>query len=326
MSLFSAVNFPGQGSQEPGMGRDAAEAEVEVMALWKKAEAASRLPLREIYWDSEDAAAQADTRALQPALTVVNLSLWRPLSKRLTPAAVAGHSLGEYSALAAAGVLPEAAVIELVALRGRLMHEADPNGVGAMAAVLKLGPAEVEACVRKAGEATGEMIVAANYNTPGQTVISGTKAAVAKAQELVKEAKGRAVPLPVSGAFHSPLMQEAAGELAKAVDALGKGTWNKARFPVYANATGRPAVDAEAIRDRLKRQMTSSVHWVDTIRRQWDDGARLFVECGPKGVLTKMVEPILRDHAPAVAAHSESAPAWNAMGAGSLANIAALPL
>ncbi len=300
------------------MGRDTAEADAAVMDLWKKAEAASKLPLREIYWDSEDQAAQADTRALQPALTVVNLSLWRELSKKLKPAAAAGHSLGEYSALAAAGVLPEAAVIELVALRGRLMSEADPHGVGAMAAMLKLGRAEVEACVAKAAEVTGEMIVVANYNTPGQIVVSGTKAAVAKAQELAKELKGRAVPLPVSGAFHSPLMREAAAEMNKAIDALGKGAWNNARLPVYPNAKGKAVSEAGELRDLLKAQMTSSVYWIDTIASQWSDGVRLFVECGPKGVLTKMVEPVLKAHAPAAAAHSEERPAWVAAGVGSL--------
>ena len=326
MPISSALLFPGQGSQEPGMGRDAAEADAAVMDLWKKAEAASGLPLREIYWDSEDQTAQADTRALQPALTVVNLSLWRALSRKLNPSATAGHSLGEYSARAAAGVLPEATVIELVALRGKLMSEADPHGVGGMAAVLKLSQPEVEACVAKAAEASGEMIVVANYNTPGQIVISGTKAAVAKAQELVKEAKGRAVPLPVSGAFHSPLMKEAACEMGKAIAAVGKGSWSNARFPVYANATAKPASDSEAIRDSLTIQMTSSVYWISTIAAQWDNGARVFVECGPKGVLTKMVEPILKAHAPAAAASSDATPAWTATGVGTLEAIHALSL
>ena len=326
MSLTPAVLFPGQGSQEPGMGRDAAEADSAVMDLWKKAEAVSKLPLREIYWDSEDAAAQADTRALQPALTVVNLSLWRSLAPKLKVTAAAGHSLGEYSAIAAAGVLPEAVVLELTALRGVLMSQADPSGVGAMAAVLKLSLADVEACVAKAAEATGEMLVVANYNTPGQIVISGTKAAVGKAQELVKEAKGRALPLPVSGAFHSPLMREAAGDLAKAIDAIGKGAWNNARFPIYANAVGRAATEADDIRDLLKIQMTSSVRWIDTISAQWTAGVRLFVECGPKGVLSKMVGPILQAHAPAAAAHSDETPAWQAQSVAGLAEIAALSL
>lgn len=324
MSLSPAVLFPGQGSQEPGMGRDAAEADAAVMDLWKKAEAVSKLPLREIYWDSEDAAAQADTRALQPALTAVNLGLWRSLAKKLKPTAAAGHSLGEYSALAAAGVLPETAVLELTALRGRLMSEADPSGSGAMAAVLKLALPDVEACVREAAEATGELLVVANYNTPGQIVVSGAKAAVAKIQELVKEAKGRAIPLPVSGAFHSPLMREAAAELAKAIDAIGKGSWNNARFPIYANASGRALSEAEVVRDSLKTQMTSSVYWIDTVTNQWRDGARLFVECGPKGVLAKMVGPILQAYAPAAEAHGETSPAWFVTSAGSLAEVAAL--
>ncbi len=311
----TALLFPGQGSQEPGMGRDLAESDSDIMQLWKKAERISNLPLRAICWEDGDGEL-SDTRNLQPALTVVNLALWQKLSSRLTPMAAAGHSLGEYSALCAAGVLSLDTVLELVALRARLMSDADPGGKGAMAAVLKLSLPQVKECVAQSAAATGEPLVVANYNTPGQLVISGTLAAISHAQEGIKAAKGRAVPLPVSGAFHSPLMQEAAAELAKVIEGKGKAAWSKARFPVYSNAEPKPETDPDILRQRLLRQMTSSVYWIDIITAQWDAGARTFVECGPKGVLGKMVGPILQEHAPAAALHSAEAPAWNTINVG----------
>ncbi len=289
MSDSLALLFPGQGSQEPGMGRDVAEADREAMELWKKAERISGLPLREIYWEGEEAA-MADTRALQPALTVVNLSLWSRLARRVKPACTAGHSLGEYSSLAAAGVLSPDATLELVALRGRLMAEADPEGKGTMAALLKLSLADAEQAVAKVKESTGEMLLIANYNTPGQFVASGTRAAIAALQEETKTLKGRAIPLPVSGAFHSPLMDEAARELGKA---LNKANWSKARFPVYSNVSGKAVTDAGELQALALRQMTSSVRWTEIIANQWQAGIRDFVECGPKGVLSKMVKPNL---------------------------------
>ena len=272
----TAVLFPGQGSQEPGMGRDVAEASKEAMELWKKAEQISGLPLRAVYWESDDAALMADTKHLQPALTVVNVTLWQALSGKLSPACAAGHSLGEYSALAAAGALSPESTLELVSLRGKLMADADPDGKGEIA--------------KAAAEATGEILIVANHNTPAQFVISGTKAAVEAALPLVKEKKGRAVPLPVSGAFHSPLMDTAAQELAKA---LNKMTWSRPRFPVYSNVTGKAVTDGESLRELATVQMISSVLWIDTIANQWHDGIRSWVEVGPKGTLSRMVKPIL---------------------------------
>jgi len=302
MSISTAILFPGQGSQESGMGRDLAESSREAMDTWKLAERASGLELRAIYWEGDDAA-MADTRALQPALTVVNLNLWRVLAGKVSPAATAGHSLGEYSSLAAAGVLGMDAVLELVALRGRLMAEADPEGKGTMAAMLKLSLADAESAVAEVASATGEMIGIANYNTPGQYVASGTRAAIAALQDAVKARKGRALPLPVSGAFHSPLMKEAAGEMAKALE---KASWSPAKFAVYPNVTGRATTDQRELKSLLLDQMTSSVRWIDTISAQHTDGVRRFVECGPKGVLSKMVKPVLDAHPAAPAPDSYS--------------------
>jgi [acyl-carrier-protein] S-malonyltransferase len=315
-----ALLFPGQGSQEPGMTRDLAETDRDSMDLWKKAERISGLPLREIYWGGDEAA-MADTRSLQPALTTANLVLWQKLAPKLAPSAVAGHSLGEYSALAVAGVLPVDTILELVALRGRLMSEADPTGRGAMAVIVKLSLTQVEESVAEAKKATGKAILVANYNTPAQFVVSGDKAAIEKIQEIAKETKGRALPLAVSGAFHSPLMNEAATELASAIDRIGKGQWNKACFPVYCNAAPKAESDPERIKELLKQQMTSSVYWIDTITRQWDDGCRTFVECGPKGVLGKMAPAILQDHAPATVANSDENPAWRVLNAGNMQQI-----
>lgn len=283
--------FPGQGSQEAGMGRDLAEASADAMNLWKQAERASGLPLREIYWDGDDAV-MSDTRALQPALTVVNLNLWSTVAGRTKPLAAAGHSLGEFSALAAAGVLSPQSVLELTSLRGRLMAEADPEGKGAMAALLKLDLAQVEKIVADTAAECGELVIVANYNTPGQLVISGTKAAVALACQKAKEVKGRGIELKVSGAFHSPMMAEASKELAPQ---LRKATWYKPKFPVYCNAHGKAVHEGESALESLLAQMTSSVQWIDTMRNQYDAGARRWVELGPKALLGKMVSPCLAD-------------------------------
>ncbi len=252
------------------MGRDAAESAREIMDLWKKAEQISGLDLRAIYWEGDEAA-MADTRALQPALTVVNLSLWSLLARKIKPACTAGHSLGEYSSLAAAGVLSLDATLELVSLRGRLMAQADPEGKGTMAAILKLSLADAESAVADVRAATGEMLGIANYNTPGQFVASGTRAAISALQEAVKTKKGRALPLPVSGAFHSPLMEEAAKELGKALE---KASWSPAKFAVYPNVSGRGTTDAAELKQQLLKQMTSPVRWIDIISAQWNDGAR----------------------------------------------------
>ena len=278
-----AVLFPGQGSQEKGMGRDLAEAKSQAMELWQLAEKRSGLPLREIYWHGEDAA-QADTRNLQPAMTAVNLNLWLAVKDKLSPMAMAGHSLGEYAALAASGALPIEAALELVSLRGRLMGEA---GGGAMAAILKVSLADVETMVARAHETTGAIILVANYNSPGQYVISGDKTAVDTACGLCREYKGRAVPLAVSGAFHSPIMAEAAAELTKA---LKKAAWRAPKMPVYMNVSAQAVSDPGQLLDLACRQMTSGVRWIETMNNLYTAGARTFLEIGPKGVLSKLAK------------------------------------
>jgi len=289
--LPTAFLFPGQGSQEPNMGRDVAEAQSSAMDLWLLAEKHSGLALREIYWGPEGAAPapeMSDTKALQPALTVVNLSLWlaaRPKAQAMTVSGAAGHSLGEFSALCAAGVLSVEDVIAAVCERGKLMAGAGKEGHG-MAAVVKLPLSAVEPIVDRAAKQSGAFLRIANHNSPAQFVLSGEKPALDAAAALVKEAKGRAVPLAVSGAFHSPLMSEPANAFAKVLEGL---RWSPAQFPVFMNVTGQGERDAGVLKAFLTAQMTSSVLWTTTMQALYAAGARRFVELGPKSVLTKLV-------------------------------------
>jgi [acyl-carrier-protein] S-malonyltransferase len=286
-----AVLFPGQGSQEKGMGKDLAEAGDEAMQLWIMAEKASGLPLREIYWEGEEAD-MAATRALQPAMTAVTLGFWFRLRGKLAPVGLAGHSLGEYAALAAGGVLAPGDAIELVALRGRLMDEAGTSSGGKMAAVLKLTQEQTEDLAAKARLHSSSRLHLANYNSPGQFVLSGEAAAVEAACALVREYKGRAIVLPVSGAFHSPDMGDANKELTKV---LAKADFNAPAIPVYLNVTGQAAANPETIRAIMSRQMISPVQWIKTMRALHDAGARDFLELGPKGVLAKLAKANLDD-------------------------------
>jgi [acyl-carrier-protein] S-malonyltransferase len=283
----TAILFPGQGSQEQGMGRDLAEDRIWALDLWKLAERESGLPLREIYWDG-DAKDMADTRALQPALTVVNLNLWALARERFSgasaPLAMAGHSLGEFSALAAAGALEVQDAVRAVVLRGRLMADCGGEDQG-MAAVLKLDRDAVEEVVELARQESDQLLLVANYNSPGQYVISGRVQALEAASALVRERKGRAIPLAVSGAFHSPLIQEAADEFASFIKSLD---WREPTFPVYLNVTARPEVDPQELEKAMQRQMVSPVRWIEIMNQLWDAGARRFVEVGPKSVLAKL--------------------------------------
>lgn len=284
------IVFPGQGSQEPGMGRDLAEHWSVAMDLWKKAETLSGLPLREIYWDTDETA-MAVTRNLQPALTVVNIGLWLFAASRLSARTVAGHSLGELAALCAAEVLSVEATLELACLRGKLMDEA-VNQDGRMAAILKLSQAQVEQVVADAVAGSGQELRIANYNTPAQFVISGHAQAVDLACAAVKPVKGRALILPVSNAFHSPYMAEAGAELARYMDRLD---WRDPKIPLYLNVTGKPEPDGVQLKRIMQQQMTSSVLWTQTIEQQYADGVHTFIELGPKGALSRMITQILSD-------------------------------
>lgn len=281
--------FSGQGSQMAGMGRDVAETRQEAMTLWKVAEKASGLPLREIYWEGDEAAMN-DTAALQPALTATNLNLWHEFAarKKIAPAACAGHSLGEFGALAACGIISPKDAVEVTAVRGRLMAEADPDATGAMAAIVKLSEADVHALVEEAAKETGEMLVAANFNTPEQTVVSGAKTAVELVCERAKSRKGRSMLLKVSGAFHSPLM---AGANAKLAPLLERIAWRDPKFPVYCNIDGLPVQTGADAKRKLLKQMVSPVYWVGLLRHLYLAGARWYMEISPRAVLGKMIGP-----------------------------------
>lgn len=290
--IRTAILFPGQGSQAAGMGHRLAEAEPSIMELWKKAEKISGIPLRGIYWDSNDPMLMGETRNLQPAITVVNLALWLSVKSKLHPVCAAGHSLGEFSALAAAGVLGIDNILELVALRGQLMADADPDHLGTMCAIIRLEQSEVESAVRDVAERTGKLVRIANRNTPLQFVLSGHRDAVDAAVEKLRAEypRTKGFPLAVSGAFHTPMMAQAAAEFSKLLD---KQDWRDADFPIYFNINGEPLSEAKAIHGVMRRQMTSPVCWIEVVSNQWRDGVRRWVEFGPQGVLTRMVRPIL---------------------------------
>ncbi len=287
--MRSAILFPGQGSQEKGMGRDQAEKQSQSMDTWKMAEKISEFPLREIFWDGtpED---MSRTEYLQPALTVVNLNLWFFFKDSLQVQATAGHSLGEYCALCSSRVLSLEQTLKLVSLRGRLMAESGGDASGAMAAILKLDQDMVEQFCANLDRDTGQVIKVANYNTPRQFVISGSLEAVQAMEPLVGEARGRFVRLPVSGAFHTPLMDEAARELARM---MNKVDWKIPDRDIYFNSTAAREKDPAKIKKLMQKQMTSPVYFIQLIQNMEENGVEQFFEIGPKGVLSRMVPQIL---------------------------------
>ena len=283
-----AIVFPGQGSQTPGMGRELAQGHAEAAEVFDRVSAALDRDVRALCWSSDEATLRRTENA-QVALYAASLAAWHVLRSELPEGAVtaaAGHSVGEYAALAAAGVVSLEDGARLVAERGRLMSEVSG---GAMAAVLGLerGPLE-EACA----EADG-IVVVANDNSPGQLVISGESAAVARAGEIAS-AKGakRVVPLNVSGAFHSPLMERPAYEMRRALQPIPFGYGN---LRVYANVTAEPVTEVEDWKGLLELQLQRPVRWTETMAHMARDGARTFVECGPGEVLTGLLKRIDRE-------------------------------
>ncbi len=283
------ILFPGQGSQEKGMGRDIAESDKDIMDIWKTAEKISGYPLREIFWDGEPED-MVKTIYQQPALCVVGISIWMKLNPH--PFCLAGHSVGEYPALIVSRVLSLKDGLRLVSLRGKLMYEAGLTLPGKMAAILKLGQKDVEGIVNEVVDKTNKVLCIANYNSPQQFVVSGDEEAVDMAVEIAKKKKARAVVLPVSGAFHSSLMAEPAKELAWI---MNKVHWKNSRFPIFFNATATPETDGEKIKEIMKKQMISPVYFTQIIEKQWDSGVRTWWEFGPKGVLSGLIKRILKD-------------------------------
>lgn len=282
-----AFLFPGQGSQSVGMGKSLAEAFPEARAVFDEADAALGEPLSRLCFEGPEEALKL-TANTQPTILTVSVAAYRVLEARgMRPAFVAGHSLGEYSALVAAGALDFADAVRAVRRRGTFMQEAVPEGVGAMAAVMGLDPALVAEACAEAAAATGEVVSPANFNSPEQTVIAGTAGAVAKASELVK-AKGakRALPLPVSAPFHCALMQPATERITPVLGAIA---FRDLAVPCVTNVDARENGSGEAARDALVRQIVSPVRWVESVRRLVELGATRFAEVGPGKVLGGLV-------------------------------------
>ena len=282
--MSKAYIFPGQGSQFPGMGKALYERSAEAREMMDKANEILGFPITDIMF-GEDAEALKATRVTQPAIFIHSVVLAR-CSGLEAPAMAAGHSLGEFSALAAAGAMDFEDALRLVAVRASAMQKCCEQVPGTMAAVIKLPTETVEEiCASCAG-----LVIPANYNSEGQIVISGEAEAVAEACAKMKEAGAkRALPLAVSGAFHSPLMEPARLELA---EAIGKTPFQVPVCPIYQNVTALPSTDPEVIKDNLLRQLTSPVRWTQTVQNMVADGADSFLEIGPGTVLQGLVKRI----------------------------------
>lgn len=274
-----AFVFPGQGSQYVGMARDFHDNAPVARDMIAAADGILGVPLSRICFEGPDDELR-QTKNTQPAIFLHSVVAARFITA-LSPDMVAGHSLGEYSALVATGAISWEDGLRLVRLRGELMQRAGEQQKGTMAAIVGLAPDAVEALCREAG-ASG-VVQPANFNSPGQIVISGSLEGVRKAMELSRERGAKMVKeLVVSGAFHSPLMESSRDGLR---DALDRTTINDARIPVYANVTAEPVTRASEIRELLFRQLTNPVRWEQTIRNMVRDGAVRFVEIGPGKVL-----------------------------------------
>lgn len=288
-----ALLFPGQGSQRVGMGRDVHESSAAARAVFATADQALGQPLARLCFEGPDAALLA-TELQQPAILATSVALLRALEERLgrAPAVawVAGHSLGEYSALVAAGALALEQAVPLVRARGAYMQAAVPDGAGAMAAVLGAELATVEAACARAREQCGRWVEPANLNAPGQTVISGDTEAVELACAFAREAGARrATRLAVSAPFHCRLMAPAAERLAADLAAI---RFRDPRPPIVANVTAEPCADASAIPALLRRQLTEPVRFCELVQRLAALGVRRVLEIGPSRVLSPLVARI----------------------------------
>lgn len=291
MTAGVGLVFPGQGSQSVGMGQALYEAHPEAQVVYEEAAAVLGYDVAALCFDGPAARLNL-TEYTQPALLTASVAALRVLEPvGLRPIAVAGHSLGEYSALVAAGGVTFQAAVSLVQKRGRYMAEAVPAGSGQVVAVLGLSRDVIREVCREAS-ALG-VVAPANFNCPGQVVIAGEKAAVERATELAR-AKGsrKVIPLPVSVPVHTPLMQVAADRLAHDVAAT---TWSDLSVPLVNNADAKPLQLASEVQPSLVRQLPSPVLWEDSVRMMSEMGVTTFLEVGPGTVLTGLVKRIVPD-------------------------------
>lgn len=279
-----AFLYPGQGAQKCGMGRDFYENSPRARAIFDRAGEILHLDLKELCFEEND---RLDiTEYTQAAMVTTCLAMTDVvMAKGLMPDMTAGLSLGEYCAISAAGGMSELDAIRVVRKRGILMQEAVPVGVGAMSAVLGMTGEEIEAVI-----ASVEGVSVANYNCPGQIVITGYMEAVAQASEKLKEAGAkRVVPLKVSGPFHSALLEEAGRKLGEELESV---QWSSLRIPYVTNVTAEPVIDIRKTKELLEKQVASSVRWEQSIRRMLAEGVDTFVEIGPGKTLTGFLKKI----------------------------------
>lgn len=283
--------FPGQGSQSVGMGRALYDAHPAAQTIYKEASAVLGYDVAELCFNGPAERLNL-TEYTQPALLTASIAALRTLEPAgLKPVAVAGHSLGEYSALVAVGGLTFTAAVALVQKRGRYMAEAVPPGSGLVAAILGLASDAVRDACREASSVG--VVAAANFNSPGQVVIAGEKAAVERAIEVAK-ARGakKAIPLPVSVPVHTPLMKSAADRLARDVEATA---WSDLTAPLINNAEAKALRTAMEVKASLIRQLPSSVLWEDSVRAMHGMGVTTFIEVGPGTVLSGLIKRIVPD-------------------------------
>ena len=279
--------FPGQGSQFPGMGKELYENNAQARRMFDRADEILGFSITDIMFNgtAEDL---KQTKVTQPAIFLHSVAL-SLCNKDFKPDMVAGHSLGEFSALTAAGALDFEEGLKLVAIRANAMQKACEKVPGSMAAIIALADEKIEEiCAQVTAE--GDVCVAANFNCPGQVVISGSMEGIEKACELMKAAGAkRALPLKVGGAFHSPLMNPAKVELEAAINAT---EFHTPKCPVYQNVDAKPYTDPAQIKANLVAQLTASVRWTQTVQNMIADGADEFTECGPGAVLQGLIKKI----------------------------------
>ena len=286
-----AFIFPGQGSQFSGMGKSLYEENATAKELFEKANEILGFRISDIMFEGTDEQLK-QTNVTQPAIFIHSVIAYKTLQD-VKPDMVAGHSLGEFSALVANNTLSFEDALKLVSIRANAMQKACEITPGGMAAVLALADDKVENICDEIQVETGETVVAANYNCPGQLVISGTVAGINIACERLKEAGAkRALVLPVGGAFHSPLMASAKEELAAAIAAT---TFNTPSCPVYQNVVAKAVTDPNEIKQNLEAQLTGAVRWTQSVEAMITDGATAFTEVGPGKVLQGLVQKINRE-------------------------------